>query len=268
MTDCYYYKIINESDKPILKNLELTVILVMEGSKRFKENDLILNLAKKTIIQYNKGFKTCPKICGSQKIDVSWKDLNYSNLTAFNNFKKDYNNVLILEEDAEPFNKNITVENLNEIDNYILNKDFVPISLGSYCLFTPSSNNKCIKSCLTKNIFAAQAIIWNLNNIETFIHKIITTECSEGHWDEIYIKSCDIRVFYKPIIVQKFPSTENQKTWNNNKVGKYLQEKLFDAYDTENKTDIWKLFYFLNNEWFIIVILILILYLYFINCKK
>ena len=101
----------------------------MEDSKRFKEDNFILNLAKKTIIQYNKGYKTCPKTCGTEKIDISWKDINYSNLTAMSYFKKDYNNVLILEEDAEPFNKNITFENLNEINKYIINPDFTPISL-------------------------------------------------------------------------------------------------------------------------------------------
>jgi len=266
MTTCYYYKVINETDKPILKNLQLTVLLVMENSKRFKPDNFILNIAKKTVIQYNKGYKECPKTCGHNKIDISWKDINYSNLTVFNNFKNDYSNVLILEEDAEPFNKNITIENLNEIDKYILNPDFIPISLGSICFFLPTKNTY-VKSCASGQIGGAQAVIWNLNDIDIFSNKIIETSCSKGHWDNQYLPLSNINIFYKPIIVQKFPQTENRKTWTSGVQG-YLQGKLFDMYDTENKTDIWEVMYFLCYNWYTLIILIIFLVVYFINYKK
>ncbi len=266
MTNCYYYKVINETASPILQNLELTVLLVMEDSKRFKPNDFILNLAKKTIIQYNKGYKECPKMCGHNKIDISWKDINYSNLTALNYFKHDYSNVLILEEDAEPFNKNITHDHLTEINKYISNPDFNVISLGSTCFFLPTKN-KYIKSCASEQIGGAQAVIWNLNDIDTFSNKIIETSCSKGHWDNQYLPLSNTNIFYKPIIVQKFPQTENRKSWTSGVQG-YLQGKLFDMYDTENKTDIWEILYFLCDNWYAMVILVIFLILYFINYKK
>ena len=58
---CYSYKILNTTTTPILKNVDIVLILTMEGSDRFKNDPFLLNLAKKTIIQYNKGFIKCIK---------------------------------------------------------------------------------------------------------------------------------------------------------------------------------------------------------------
>ncbi len=265
MTSCYYYKVINETNKPILKNLELTVLLVMEDSERFKPDNFILNIARKTIVQYNKGYKKCPKTCGSQKIDTTWKDLNYSNLTVFNNFKKQYNNVLILEEDAEPF-KNITEDDLKELNNYILNPQFIPITLGSFSFFLPTKNRHIRKSFLQDRFFGStQAIIWNLNDIDTFSNKIIETGCSKGHWDNAYVGKLNINTFYKPIIVQKFPQTENRKLWND---PLNLMNTVIYLSDADNKTDVWGMMYFFCDNWYILIILTIILILYFINYKK
>ena len=43
--NCYYYKTINTSRDPILKNADLTVILMMENSTRFKYDPFILCVA-------------------------------------------------------------------------------------------------------------------------------------------------------------------------------------------------------------------------------
>lgn len=32
---CFYYKIINETKEPLLKNVDVVLILTMEGSNRF-----------------------------------------------------------------------------------------------------------------------------------------------------------------------------------------------------------------------------------------
>ena len=54
---CYRYEIINETENPILDNVDIAVILVMENSNRFVPDPFLLNLTKKTVIQYNLGFK-------------------------------------------------------------------------------------------------------------------------------------------------------------------------------------------------------------------
>ena len=55
--DCYNYVTINEIDSPVIPSSDVTIILMMEGSNRFKRDPFILSLSKKTIIQYNKGYK-------------------------------------------------------------------------------------------------------------------------------------------------------------------------------------------------------------------
>ena len=103
--DCYTYKEINNCSTPILKNVDVVLILTMEGSTRFKEDPFILNLAKKTLIQYNKGFRKCNK---PSTIISSKQDLVHAYYTAFE-YLKEYNNVIILEDDALVVNKDILI---------------------------------------------------------------------------------------------------------------------------------------------------------------
>ena len=61
MTNCYSYENIAESENPLFKNVDLTIILTMKDKDRFKKDPLLLNLSKKTIFQINKGYKACKK---------------------------------------------------------------------------------------------------------------------------------------------------------------------------------------------------------------
>ena len=103
--DCYTYKEIINNETPILKNVDVVLILTMEGSTRFKEDPFILNLAKKTVIQYNKGFKKCNK---PSIITSARQDIVHAYYTALN-YLKDYNNVIIFEDDALVINKDILI---------------------------------------------------------------------------------------------------------------------------------------------------------------
>ena len=59
--DCYEYEIIHTSENPILKNVDVSIVLAMKGTNRFVRDPFILNLTKTTIIQWNTGFKKCKK---------------------------------------------------------------------------------------------------------------------------------------------------------------------------------------------------------------
>ena len=88
---CYEYEIIHTSENPILKNVDVSIVLAMKGTNRFIRDPFILNLAKTTIIQWNVGFKKCKK---HSSIKKSHSDLNHAYETAFNYLKK-YNNVIV-----------------------------------------------------------------------------------------------------------------------------------------------------------------------------
>jgi hypothetical protein len=127
---CYSYKILNTTTTPIFKNVDIVLILTMEGNNRFKNDPFLLNLAKKTIIQYNKGFRKCnkPSIITSSK-----EDIIHAYYNAFN-YLKEYNNVIILEDDALVINKDTLI--YDKIDKFINTQDFDIFTFGSLGLFS------------------------------------------------------------------------------------------------------------------------------------
>ena len=131
---CYSYKIINETDNPILKNVDITIILIMEDSDRFKYDSFLLNLSKKTVFQYNKGFRACKK---PSTIVKSNNDIIHAYYTAFE-YTKNLNNVIILEEDAEVLY--YTRGHYEIVDDYI-SKDFKVFSFATNGVFTRLNEN-------------------------------------------------------------------------------------------------------------------------------
>ena len=146
---CYYYKTINETKEPLFKNVDVVLILTMEGSNRFKEDPFLLSLTKKTIIQYNKGYKNCKK---PDSIKNSAHDINHAYYTAFE-YLKEYNNVIVLEDDVIVINKDLIV--YEKIDNLIKNENFNIFSFGSTGFFSKYNNDfyKIINLFIDLNIF-------------------------------------------------------------------------------------------------------------------
>ena len=158
---CYSYKILNTTTTPIFKNVDVVLILTMEGSNRFKNEPFLLNLAKKTIIQYNKGFRKCIK---PSTIISSKEDIVHAYYTAFE-YLKEYNNVIILEDDALVINKNPLI--YNKIDKFINTQDFDIFVLQN---MTNSQVNIYSKKARTK-----------------LIKDISSSNFNNGHMDNIYM---------------------------------------------------------------------------------
>ena len=205
--DCYSYKVINNSETPILKNVDVVLILAMEGSTRFKEDPFILNLAKQTLIQYNKGFKKCNK---PSTIISSKQDIVHAYYTAFE-YLKEYNNVIILEDDALVVNKDPLI--YDKIDKFIATTNFSIFTFGSFGL-TTKYNEDILK--IDRYFFGAvQALIYSREARSKLIEDISSTHFNKGHMDITYISALTRKFTYKyPLIVQLFPKTENQNTWN------------------------------------------------------
>lgn len=209
--DCYNYITINETDNPVIPSSDATIILMMEGSDRFKYDPFILSLSKKTIIQYNKGYKNCVK---DEAITATTSDLTHSYFTAFY-YAKDYNNVIILEEDAEIYSKDLN--EFNNVNNFIKEEDFNVFTFGSSGIFTSYKpkiyNNNIYK--LTGYTFSQAQIFSKKARQE--LYKIIKNNKYQGDIDETYIKKLDQLYCYKnPLIVQIFPDTENKTNWGKN----------------------------------------------------
>ena len=248
---CYSYKILNTTTTSMLKNVDVVLILSMEGSNRFKKDPVLLNLAKKTIIQYNKGFKKCNK---PLIIKTSREDIVHAYYAAFNYLKK-YNNVIILEDDAIVINKDPLI--YDKIDKFIDTQDFNIFTFGSTGLF--SNYNKDILK-ITSFHAHLQAIIYSQKARNILAKDISSSNFNKGHMDTIYVGDLDKIFTYKyPLIVQLFPNTENQNLWKDNIFELYIIKFTIALLKLDTSTESWGLLYFIFRNYKIILLLIILI---------
>jgi hypothetical protein len=248
---CYSYKILNTTTTPIFKNVDIVLILTMEGNNRFKNDPFLLNLAKKTIIQYNKGFRKCnkPSIITSSK-----EDIIHAYYNAFN-YLKEYNNVIILEDDALVINKNPLI--YNKIDKFINTHDFDIFTFGSLGLF--SNYNKDFFK-INSFFAAAQAIIYSQKARNKIIKYISLNDFDKGQIDPAYIGKLDKKFTYKyPLIVQLFPNTENKNVWFNNVFLTYIIDLKIALLQVDTHPDGWYLLYFGYRNYKMILLIIFLI---------
>jgi len=202
MTNCYSYENIAESQNPLFKNVDLTIVLTMKDSDRFKKDPLLLNLSKKTIFQINKGYKACKK---PDTIKRTVEDLTHAYYTAFE-YSKNYGNVIILEDDAEVLNYNPV--HYKKIDRYIGSNDFTIISMGSLGFFTKKDE----MFYETHPMAHTQAQIISKKTRDN-VQKLMLNKKFIGHVDAVYFSEQNVLVYHEPLIVQVLSETENFKNW-------------------------------------------------------
>lgn len=198
---CYRYEVLNETAFPIMENVDVAIILVMENSQRLKKDPFLLNLARKTVIQYNKGFRNCDKPEGITK---SNQDINHAFMTAFH-YTQNLENVIVFEEDAEILSYDI--KKYKNIDYYIGDNDYGAISFwsdGDLQYFNDYFY-------MAETALNAQAIVYSKSK-RTAISQNIMRNNYDGHYDLNYLKN--ILIYKDPLIVQLHPETENFTNWN------------------------------------------------------
>jgi hypothetical protein len=266
--DCYTYKVINNCETPLLKNVDVVLILAMEDSTRFKEDPFLLNLTKQTIIQYNKGFKKCNK---PSTIKTPKEDIVHAYYTAFE-YLKEYNNVMILEDDALVVNKDLLV--YEKIDTFIATTDFDIFTFGSFGLTSKYSKDffKFDKSPfnLSKLTYiCSQANIYSYNARTKLIEDISSTNFNRGQMDSEYLAYLDKVFTYKyPLIVQLFPQTENMKLWCNNIFHLHIVKCIIALFKLDSRTYGWYLIYFICRNFISIITLIIIILIISIHYFK
>ena len=277
---CYEINLFSSIDLPEGGSVTKTVfdeetvtnafILKMKNSKRDFDKKL-LKLCKNTYIQLNEGFKNCYK----KYVDRSSKDIVFSYYNLFislenNNFAK-RQNILVLEEDAEILDDLIFDKEIkNSINDFIKNNEFSIYSFGSIGLFETSFNYH--KKFL--NVLGyCQACIWSyeariqyIDIIEKFIYK--DEYIPHLHVDgNIISKFKNKYSFYKPLIIQKFPKTENMENWcyicNDSKFEKITIKMyiyfIHNILKLDKSSKGWYFLYKINNNLSFLLILVLIL---------
>lgn len=252
--DCYSYKIINETNNPIFKNVDATIILMMEKSTRFKYDSFLLNLSKTTIIQYNKGCKKCNK----PGISNSSEDIIHAYFTAFN-YSNDLGNVLIIEEDAEILNRDM--KHYRIIDDYLGSK-FNALSFGTNGVFKNINKN-----FYTVDIaHGAQAQVFS-KNFRNILKDKIKNNNFKGEIDSTYLCNNAVTVYNFPLIVQKFPETENFNNWSGNK---FLNKMGIKTIGLDTSLNGWYIVHLISklrglSTYFMILFLFLVLFKF---CKN
>ena len=270
--DCYEYEIIHTSENPILKNVDLSIVLAMKGTNRFVRDPFILNLSKTTIIQWNVGFKKCKK---HSSIKNTPHDLVHAYETALN-YSKKYDNVIIFEDDAIVINKDLDI--YKNIDKFIGNKNFdrneCILTFGSMSRFL-TYDNDFLKAERNSSFGASQAVIYSRESRNNLLTQLNNKGYDFGHIDQGYLSQLDNIFTYKyPLIVQTWPETENSETWFSElhpvlaTLARFFVKTFYKILNLHIKPDGWNFLYFIpcsDIGRITIYLLILLIILLFYN---
>tara|TARA_B110000285_G_C15014991_1_gene558555 strand:+ start:270 stop:1118 length:849 start_codon:yes stop_codon:yes gene_type:complete len=215
---CYSFDYIQYSNGLLDNIIDAVYVILLENSDRTENVYKQLNkykLSKNTYIQINKGYKNCKKILMKQQSNYDLFDSNYNIWLHAN--ENNYNNILILEDDFIFDNRILDRNVLNDLDNFINNKEFDIYSLGNAPLllspFLLTKHPKLLFSALAHSIILPK----NTRNILIYKYKndVDWLKKSRGHIDWIYTtNNFNYHIYYKPLCYQTFPKTENMGTWD------------------------------------------------------
>jgi hypothetical protein len=183
-----------------------------EREKNVFEQLELLRPTRNISLVYNKGYRHCYTEKVSEDLfEISkyiYKDM----------IDKNYNRVLILEDDFL-LKKPIPVEDVQSIVNFIEEVDPELYSLGSHSFFNPSyifrKHVKLIGYMATSHAYMINQElckkVLNLNQRGRSPSEDIVNY--DYHIDNILSISNEKYKYYKPLVYQLFPATENQKNW-------------------------------------------------------
>lgn len=274
---CYSLKEYKFND-PIFNNVDATYIIHLEGNGRLnniKEQLKYYHPSKIVYIIFNKGFKKCNK---DKYINIPSLDLIDAFFQCFKDANnKNYENILVLEDDFIFDKKILDKNNSNKIDDFLYEmsetKQIYIYYIGAITYLQSAFgqyHNKLYLSVGTHSCIYPKIFIKHLlNNYRK--DKI-------NDWD-FYLNLNYIRYkYYKSLCYQTLPQTENSKYWDQGNIFLKYIFKLFRYYqltiNLNNKPqpgfDIMEI----SSKiifWFIIIsliIIILLIYNYWLKCKK
>jgi hypothetical protein len=194
-------------------SVDVTYVIHLEGNGRINNIKNQLDKYRPTKTNYilvNKGFKKCKK-------DIPKEEPPYDLVDAFAQIfkhaqKKNYINILILEDDFEFNDKMFNKEIINDINNFINekeNEDFMYL-LGGFPHLQMPYKNKHYKLFISNGCHAA---IYSKNFIKNILDKNDFKNMID--WD-IYTNFNSNRYIYsEPLCYQLVTDTENSKYWLN-----------------------------------------------------
>lgn len=217
---CYEYKYIKYPSGVYDSFVDITYIITITGSQRSKdlyEKLKLFNPTSNICIVYNKGYKKCNKILMKQN---SGFDLSNAYFNIFyHSIKKNYGNVMILEDDFEfdlKLNNDPTV--INDMKTFFDNrkKESFMYNLGPFSqlcnpFITLSLNHyKVLYATNTHGLIYTKKVRYDS------LRYFFTISNEELMSFDGFICKYFTMYFYKyPLCYQLFPVTENSELWGN-----------------------------------------------------
>ena len=259
---CYNFKKIYYNNSIFSKSIDATYIIHLEGNDNRYNN--IVNQLKKfkptniVYILYNKGWRKCSK---DKYIINTAKDLVDCNINIFKHAKKkNYNNILILEDDFVFDSKINESNNINNINKFLfkkINKSFT-FNLGTIpFIFLPYNLNinRGLLNIYTHSVIFSKKYRENVLN---YNYKKIYC------WDMFQQYFNFNKYYYNiPLCYQFIEKTENSDNWilSNNIKSFYLNlAYLLDAHN--NPKTFFYLFYIISYLIVFIIIILCIIIIY------
>ena len=271
---CYTLEEINYPKGIFDNSVDITYVITMDSAtERQQEVYSQLNKfrpTKKVIIVKNKGFRKCDKHdYNHNKVDISYKDLTYTNMYIFHLAKK-YNHILILEDDFIFSNKLLNNKITNSINQFIIDKNPNVYYLGCLPYFFNIFNKTHQKLFVGG---AMHSVIYG-KTIREYLGKVYKRK---NYYKDIDVMTCNLSGMYmykEPLSIQLVLETENKQNWGHGgiltKLGGLLLTKFMNVLEFDKDENIeykWNKIYhklFIFN----IILYLLIYYIVYLGVTK
>jgi len=256
--NCYRFEKITYNNGLLDKSVDATYILHLEGNGRLEGIRTQLENyqpSKIVYILFNKGFRKCKKNLSKQEPPT---DLIDAFLQVFKDAdKKNYNNILILEDDFI-FNKEMKDSKIiDEINDFIEEKNdkkfmYMLGALPHYQVPYKNNHYKLISSTGT------HACIYSKKLRDNMLDNVDFSKISD--WDYYTNTHFSRYIYNKPLCYQLFPETDNSKYWYQGFGVVYLLRKYMNFLGLDTKTEPgYSICYFTSKIWIYIILLIILL---------
>jgi len=223
MEDCIYKIKEIYIENPIFDDIaDCTYVILCCGKEPLRlpnvmENIKLLNPTHTVKLIYNKGFKNCP-LSNTVAHDL----VNIQSYVFRDAIKNKYKRILYLEDDFQ-LKEKIKEKDYKNIINFIQQKNPDVYGLGNCAFPTLISIFKAHEKVLFNFLGLAHAIFYNRN----YMYKCLEyyKENGENTMPDIVtksIKNIEAYRYYKPLVYQTLPSTDNQKNSWNKTMGNFL----------------------------------------------
>lgn len=262
MNSCYNFETIIFNKGFLDESTDCTYIIHLEGNGRYKR--IIEQLdkyqpTKKVFILHNKGYKNCKK---KYYITKPPYDLIDAFLYIFRDAnKKNYNNILILEDDFifdDKINNKNNTDKINKFINKYNDKEIM-YSLGVLPFIMVPYEKSHYKVILSGG---CHSIVYN-KNIRNRILKINQQDIKD--WDLHKIFRYDLYTYNEPLCYQIFSETENKKCWGGTTLISVPAILFLKLLKLDIKTNPGYQIMYITSKVILLIILIISFKIFFIN---